>query len=110
MKHLEIKTIEHRGIKVMVKIDYDAAEISLMEQQPNTVPIAYKPKDWKFTKRGIEYMDAWVVILEAMQVAIKEAKKDLNTYLKEKEDKAIKMVDEMHEAVIKIGKKHNKGK
>lgn len=108
MKFLEIKSVEHKGINVVVKIDYVQKQISLVEMQENSTPPAYKPKDWRFTGREIEYMDSWVDIFEAMAKATKEAKKELAAYLKEQEDKAIEMVDEMQEAVAKIGRKHNK--
>lgn len=110
MKFLEIKSVEHKGVKVMVKIDYVQKQVSLVEMQENSTPPAYKPKDWRFTGREIEYMDGWLDIFEAMAVATKAAKKDLGDYLKEQEDKAIKMVDEMREAVEKVGRKHNKGR
>ncbi len=108
MKHLEIKSIEHKGVKVMVKIDYVQKVVSLVEMQENTTPPAYKPKDWRFHNREIEYLDGWLTILEAMAVAIKEAKKDLGAYLKEQEDKAMKMAIEMSEAVDQVARKHNK--
>ncbi len=110
MKYLEIKTVEHKGIKVLVKIDYVQKQVSLVELQENSTPPAYKPKDWRFTGREIEYLDSWIEIFEAMAVATKEAKKDLAAYLKEQDDKAMKMAVEMSEAVDKVAKKHNKGR
>jgi hypothetical protein len=81
MKNLEIRTIEHKGIKVTIKIDYDDSLVSLVERnmQDN-----YTTKNWIFQDRGLEYMNEWLNILEAMSVAIKEGKKELETNLAEK--------------------------
>lgn len=73
MKNLEIKTIEHKGIKVTMKIDYDIGEASLVEMNGS----GYGQKSWVFAKRGLGYMNGWLNVLEAMQVAVKECKKEL---------------------------------
>ena len=36
IKHLEVKTYDYLGIKVMVQINYDMSEISLIEKDENT--------------------------------------------------------------------------
>lgn len=71
VKHLEVKTLEHKGIKVTVMIDYDKGEASLVEQHQ------YKEKRWVFANRGLEYMRSWGDILEAMQNAVDYCKKEL---------------------------------
>lgn len=76
-KNLEIKTIEFNGIKVRVKIDYDLGIASLVE--PDN-----QPKKWVFASRGLEYMNGWLNIIEAMTSAVKEIKKDLERDLAEK--------------------------
>lgn len=108
MKHLEIKSIEHKGINVLVKIDYKAGTISLVEEVANSVPQSYQQKKWVFGNREVEYMAGWQDIFDALKFATKEAEKDLRAHQKEQEDKAVKMVDEMQVAVAKIGAKHNK--
>lgn len=94
MKHLEIKTIEYKGIEVVVKIDYENEEISLVEKQKNSNPSVYTAKNWFFAKRGIEFTNSWLVILDAMKNAITVAKKELEAFQKEqakkKEDIIIK--------------------
>ena len=80
MKNLEIRTIEHKGVRVTIKINYDNGQASLVENQFND----YKRKQWIFAERGLEYMNGWSDILEAMQVAVKECKKELETDLAEK--------------------------
>lgn len=69
-KNLEIRTIEHKGVKVTIRIDYDKGNASLMEYIDNR----WKPKRWLFTDRGLEYMNGWQDILEAMQESVKLCK------------------------------------
>lgn len=83
MKHLEIRTIEHKGIKVTIKIDYDRGTASLVEENGIT-DFPWRNKMWVFADRGLEYMNGWQNILEAMQVAVKECKKELEKDLAEK--------------------------
>ena len=64
----------HKDIKIFVKIDYVNNKISLMEPfKPHESE--FKIKEWKFSKRGVEYMNGWLDILEAMKFAIIDAKK-----------------------------------
>lgn len=79
MKNLEIRTVEHKGIKVSIKIDYDNGIASLVDPHDS-----YRGKRWLFSERGLEYMNGWQDILEAMQVAVKECKKELESNLAEK--------------------------
>jgi len=76
MKLQEIKTIEHKGISIAIKIDYRRGTASLVEEHSN--------KTWRFVDRGLEYMNSWLTILDAMQVAVTECKKILEADLAEK--------------------------
>jgi hypothetical protein len=73
-KRIEIKDVKHEGIKITVTIDYIKKVISLVE------PGSYSRKDWRFTDRGLSYMQGWQNILDAMKHAIKVAEKDLKEY------------------------------
>lgn len=75
-KHLEIKTYIHKDVSVAVKIDYDKKEISLMEGGNLA-----NHKQWIFSKRGLEFMQGWQNILDAMKFAIKEATKELKAHV-----------------------------
>lgn len=75
MKHQEIKTVEHKGIKVMLKVDYDSGLVSLVERGMEFGK--YKKMEWVFAERGLEFMNSWLNILEVMSFAIKEGKKCL---------------------------------
>lgn len=105
MKHLEIKTIAHKGVHVSVKIDYDKKQISLVEKQANG---SYLQKSWCFYNREIEYMNGWIIVLEAMQVAVKEAKKELEDYLDKRTKQLMKESVEKDVAMFEMLKQEKK--
>lgn len=90
-KHIEVKTIEYKGIQVTVRIDYDAGTASLVEQADSQ---GFPAKQWIFKGRTVEYMQGWLDILEAMAVAVKQCKKDLEENAEENEE--IKMALLLH--------------
>jgi hypothetical protein len=81
----ETISFTHKDIMVFVKIDYVNNKISLVEPI-NRVSSIFKAKNWIFADRGVEYMNGWLTILEAMGEAIKEAQARLEVY----EDKKTK--------------------
>ena len=85
--NITIKTIETNGIKVTIKVDYDAGTVSLVcgsRGEKGNAP--YSPKPYLFANRGVEYMQGWLNVLEAQAEAIKVAKKDLEDEQKRKND------------------------
>lgn len=96
MKNQEIITIEHKGITVAIKLDYDDGTCSLVEKDDNK----WKTKQWVFPNRTLDYLDSWNNILEAMQVAVKQGKKLLENDLAEKtklrEDLVIKVMKQVN--------------
>lgn len=72
---LEIYAHYYKGIEVCVKIDYSTEEVSLMDSRNIN-----SAKQWVFQKRTIEYMNGWILILEAMTEAVESAKKRLLDY------------------------------
>ena len=83
IKHLEIKTYKYQDIKVSVEIDYDKKVISIVESTP--ISKNWQTKNYVFPGRGLEYMQGWRNVLEAIKYAIDEAEKELSTYIKEKQ-------------------------
>lgn len=83
-KHLEIKSIEYKGIKVLLKIDYELGTVSMVEIMHANGDTQSVAKKWIFAGRGLEYMNGWLDILMAMRNAVLEAKKDLEQDLAEK--------------------------
>lgn len=67
-KHIEIYEFTHKDINVMVKIDYIRNEISLVDQ------CGYGKKKYVFADRGVEFMNGWLNVLEALTEAVKDAK------------------------------------
>lgn len=87
-KHLEVTTYQHKGISVMVEINYDKGTISLVEKNPATNDKYVQvdtAKKWVFAGREIEYMAGWQNILDAMKYAIEEATKLLEKHQAEAE-------------------------
>lgn len=79
-KVVEIYGFTHKEVTVTVKIDYKFNEISLLEGFNGNGG----GKKWYFAGRGVEYMQGWLNILEAMQEAIKDAKKRYEAELAER--------------------------
>lgn len=86
-KHQEVKTIKHKGVDVTVAIDYDNGTASIVEVfRQRQAPYAneYQPKKWVFAGRTLDYMNGWLLILQAMTKAVEQIKKDLEADLAEK--------------------------
>lgn len=77
-KITETRTYTFNDINVTIRINYIENKISIVD--PNN---GYRDKQFIFCNRGVEYMNGWLNILEAMKSAIKEAKKDYEAELAE---------------------------
>lgn len=66
----------YKTIKLLVRIDFKAGEISLLDQETN------QGKKWLFAKRGVEYMQGWHDILDGMKYAIDQATAEMEAYQK----------------------------
>lgn len=100
-KHLEVITHTHKGIEVVVQIDYDNGQISLVEQEKGSLPIRYKGKQWVFAHRPIEYMKSWEKILDAMMYAVRAASVQLKLHLDEQDKKRDVFMARVVDEVIK---------
>lgn len=83
-KHLEILTVEWKGVKVTLKIDYDNGTVSFVERGGGYGGGDFVKKQYIFANRGLEYMNGWLNIIDAMRHATEEAKKLLEHDLAEK--------------------------
>ncbi len=90
--NLIIKTIEHKGITVSYKIDFDLRTLSLVEKNGKN----WQTKQWVFPERTPEYLNSWINIMEAMQEAVIQAKLELDAHIE-------KETDELTEKIIKSG-------
>ncbi len=91
MKNLEIRTIEHNGVKVTIRINYDDDTAELVEK----IDGRWKVKQWVFKPRGLEYMNGWQDVLSAMQIAVAECRKELEANLAEKSKFPGKFINKM---------------
>lgn len=68
IKHIEVKSIEYGDVKVYIRLDYDSGTVDLVEPVWSKDQ-EYKKKEWVFVGRGLEYMNGWLNIMEAMKKA-----------------------------------------
>ncbi len=72
----EIVTVTTNNIGITVKIDYQKNRISVIEPNQN-----YNSKKFIFAERGIEYINGWLNILDAIKEAIKFANDKMEKHL-----------------------------
>ena len=77
--HYLHKSIVHKNIRVDYLVDFQKKTVSIVNQDRT-------PKHYQFTNRGLEFMNGWRNILEAVQVAIQEGE----ALLKEQEEEEFK--------------------
>lgn len=87
-----IRTYTNFGIGVTVKIDFDKKTISLVDDQ-------FKPKNWKFSDRTIDYMQGWKNILTAIEMAIDEASEDLTIEIEKEKNEFVEKVAKISSAL-----------
>ena len=85
----EIKDYTFNGVTVRVEIDYTKRQISLVEGDNRH---KFATKKWCFANRGLEYMDGWRNVLDAIKYAIAEAEKELRVFM-DREGEADKSSD-----------------
>ena len=83
-----------KGIEVKVYINYKEGYISLVDNNPP------QGKNWLFAKRGIEYMQGWQDVLDAMKSAIADARKKLKAYQDEEEAEKLKIMERISKELI----------
>lgn len=93
-KRIEIYEFIHRDISVMVKIDYLMNEISLLKGNHHIE--LEEAKHYVFAGRGAEFMNNWLVILDALGEAVRNAKRKYEANLAEessfKREKVVKVL------------------
>lgn len=95
---LEVVRYEHKGVVVHVKIDYLNRNISLVNDTDWTT------KKWVFAQRGLEYMQGWKNILDAMRLAVEFAETKLRM---RKDEKQAKFEEQMLEVFDPIQELRN---
>ena len=106
MRHLEIISVDYDGIEIPLRVDYDKGEISLVERANMD---GWKAKQWLFAGRGLDYVNSWSKIMDAMKEAVRVGKMMLEHDLAEKaafqENEIQKSVEAMHHAARIVNKK-----
>lgn len=95
INQIEVKTLEHNGVKVNYRIDYITKKASLVELVDNEFSTKTTNKPWVFGDRELQYMDGWLNILEAMRLAVIQCKKSLEEREKEDEKEEAEMIIKM---------------
>ena len=94
-KHLEVTEYTHKGVGVLVEIDYDEGTIALKDKESK------QAKKWLFSGRTIDYMQGWQDIFDAMKYAVSQA----TIALKKHQDAEDKKREAFQERVIKLAAK-----
>ena len=90
----EIKDYTLHGVTVRVEIDYTKRQISLVEGDNRH---KFATKKWCFANRGLEYMDGWRNVLDAIKHAITEAERELGAFVDREGEKVAEIV---HKALM----------
>ena len=90
----EIKDYTFNNVTVRVEIDYAKRTISLVEGDNRH---KFATKKWCFANRGLEYMNGWRNVLDAIKHAIEQAEKELTTYVDSEKDKVAELVNKSFE-------------
>lgn len=85
----------YKRINVLVKIDFLDKTVSLVERDDN-VEAGFKPKEWLFADRTKDYLNGWLIILQAVEYAISEAKKELELAEERDTDKLLAVFVELN--------------
>jgi len=88
----------HKGVTVVLEIDCEKKTVSLVDRMGDG---RYENKKWVFAGRTREYLGGWLLILEAMEFAIKEADKFLKQIEKRDEEKFVDMLMNLNGAKLK---------
>lgn len=98
MKDLFVRRVySHKGVNVCVELDFVKKTVSLVEKDG-------KRKNWFFTDRTPEYMNGWLLILQAMEYAVSEAKKEMDKVTEEEHEQFVAMYMELDKVLKKGGK------
>ncbi len=101
-KHFEIKTIEHKGVKVSVEINYELGTASLVEVDLYGENLSAPPKKWVFAGRTLDHMNGWLLVLQAMTKAVEQCKADLENDLAQKSAFKEKTIERVLKGVAEL--------
>lgn len=80
----------YRGVNIIIKLDFLKKKISIVERDKDYgSKNDFKPKEFIFSDRTEEYLNGWRLILKAMDLAVEQAKKELEEAKKKDLDKLV---------------------
>lgn len=100
---VEVNKYTYKGIDVLVKINRMKGSVSLVECNGFTTN-SFTDKKWLFAERGLEYMNSWQDILDAMKHAVSEATKLLEEDLADESAFKDRMLFEASKEMVKRNK------
>ncbi len=80
----------YKGVSVIMDIDLVKKTATMTETSRYSDSV--QTKKWVFAGRSYEYMDGWLLILDAMKHATKEAKKVLEAEKERNEEKFMELM------------------
>lgn len=89
------RVYRHNGIAVLVEIDFQHNQVSLIDGQ------TFKPKKWIFGKREPDYKNGWLLVFEAMAKATELAFAELDAYNENKTMELAKLLIEVDKQLKK---------
>lgn len=98
MKDLFVRRMySYKGINIAVELDFVKKTVSLVEKDGVN-------KKWIFADRTLEYMNGWLLILQAMEYAITEAKKEMDAITEKEHEEFVEMYMNLDKVLKKGGK------
>ena len=77
-----IREYVYKTIHVLVSINFNKGEVSLLEGENVEPQSPFQAKRWVFKNRGLEYMQGWRDILDAIKYAIDMAEGEVKEFNK----------------------------
>lgn len=88
----------YKGVNVVVNLDFVQRKVSLVENNGQN-------KKWLFSDRTPEYLNGWRLILQAMDHAVAEAKKEMDAFDEKKRDEFVELMVELSKNEVIKGAK-----
>lgn len=94
-----------RGVKFTVEINRLEKTVSFVELiRDGRSDHSFKPKEWVFAGRELQYMNGWLLILKAMYEVVEQLKVELETFKDEDVNEMLKFfsaIDQVKEEELK---------
>lgn len=89
------RSYTYNRINIIIKLDFIEKTISIVERDKSYGKDGFRPKKFTFSDRTEEYLNGWRLILKAMDLAVEQAKKELEEANKKDLDKLVNTLVEL---------------